>query len=61
MDKHQNKRDDFYCPTCNCHSLGYYQNALCPVCGTKMILMGYTITETKDGGEYTIKIKPQVI
>ena len=52
--------EEYYCQTCNCHSLGYYQNELCPVCGEKMIRMRYVITETKDGGKCTIKIKPQM-
>lgn len=47
----------YYCQTCNCNSLGYYQNAICPVCGEKMIRMEYTITENKSGGQYTIKYK----
>ena len=55
--KNEARREDFYCPTCNCHSLGYYQNELCPVCGTKMQMIGYTITQDKNGGEYTVAVK----
>ena len=56
-DKCQTGWEDFYCSTCNTHSLGYYQNALCPFCGTKMYKIGYTITQDKNGGEYTVKVK----
>ena len=38
----------YYSQTCNCNSLGYYQNAVCPVCGEKMIRMEYIITENKN-------------
>ena len=49
--------EDFYCPTCNEHSLVYYQYPMCPVCGTHMQRIGYTITQKQNGDDYTIMVK----
>ena len=42
-------REEYFCTTCYCNTLGYYQNARCPICGDTMKIVEYVITQNKNG------------